>query len=148
MLCITKQIITFSIKKNYNSQKSYFIGDWTVYMWQLHRLPLLAVTGQKPHNKEKAKYPICQDLNGRGTGKRKEKEKREVWLSMIIAAPQLQTSIRLWLFWLPVRYFFIKVTNILTFLPSQDNMPDQWTVLTIQIVMKQLFDFWFNTKSY
>lgn len=78
MLCITKQIITFSIKKIHNSQKSYYIGDWTVHMQQLHRLPLLAVTGQKPHNKEKAKYPICQDLNGWGTGKRKEKEKREV----------------------------------------------------------------------
>lgn len=79
MLCITKQIITFSIKKIYNSQKSYYIGHWTVHVLhvlQFHRLPLLAVTGQKPHNKEKAKSPICQDLNGWGTDKRKEK--REV----------------------------------------------------------------------
>lgn len=78
MLCITKQIITFIIKQIYNSQESYYIGDWTVHMLQLHRPPLLAVTGQKPHNKEKAKSPICQDLNGWGTGKRKEKEKREI----------------------------------------------------------------------
>lgn len=92
MLCITKQIITFSIKKIYNSQKSYYIGDWTVQMLQLHRLPLLTVTGQEPHNKEKGKYPICQALNGWGTGKRKEKKKREVQLPMTTAAPRLQIS--------------------------------------------------------
>lgn len=78
MLCITKQIITFSIKKIYNSQKSYYRGGWTVHVLQLHSLPLLAVTGQKPHNKEKAKSPICQDLNGWGTDKRKEKKRREI----------------------------------------------------------------------
>lgn len=74
------------------SQKSYYIGDWTVHMLQLHRLPLLAVTGQKPHNEEKAKSPICQDWNSWGTSKRKEKEKREVWLPTNTAAPRLQTK--------------------------------------------------------
>lgn len=146
MPCITKQIKTFSIKKIYNSQEYYYIE--TVHMLQLHRPPLLAVTGQKPHKKEKAKSPICQDLNGWGTGKRKEKEKREIWLPTVIAAPQLQTNTGPQLFWLPVRYFFIKVINILTFLPSQDNMPDQWIVLTIQTIRKQLFNFWFITNSY
>lgn len=68
----------FQHQKNLQQSKSYSIGDWTVHMLQLQRLPLLAVTGQKPHNKEKAKSPICQDLDGWSTGKRKEKEKREV----------------------------------------------------------------------
>lgn len=45
----------FQHQKNLQQSKSYSIGDWTVHMLQLHRLPLLAVTGQKPHNKEKAK---------------------------------------------------------------------------------------------
>lgn len=47
-------------------------------MLQLHRLPLQPVTAEKPHVKERAKSPICQDLDDWDTGKRKEKEKREV----------------------------------------------------------------------
>lgn len=110
--------LTFSLKKKYNIEKSLLYRRLdSSRVLQLHGLPLLPVTGEKPHTKERAKSPICQDLDGWDTGERKEKEKREVQLPMIIAAPWLQINIRPWSFWLPVRYFFIKVINMFIFLP-------------------------------
>jgi len=115
---------------------------------QLHRLPLLPVTGEKPHAKERAKSPVCQDLDDWDTGERKEKEKRAVQLPTIIAAPWLQINIEPQSFWLPARYFFIKVINVFIFLPSQHKMPDQWILLTTQTVTKHLLNFLFNSNSY
>lgn len=42
-------------KKTTTVEKSYYTEDWTVHMLQLHRLPLLPVTGEEPHNGERAK---------------------------------------------------------------------------------------------
>lgn len=130
-------ILTFAIKRipqllrNLIIQK---IGHFTRYETQVTTTPS---QGEKTHNEDKAKSPICQDLDDWHTGKRKRRSPAPcdhycTWL---------QINVRPW----SVRYFYIEVISTFIFIPNQHKLPDQWIVLTIQTVTETHLQFQFNT---